>query len=110
VTLSDGTKSFLIEAELRDRPEVSNRAIAADLGVSHHTVNSVRENVGGQIAHHEKRIGRDGVAQPASKPIVSRFDFGEKHVRGTLGTGEKGGARRASPRPSLPPVHPRRIL
>ena len=46
------------------------------------------EDNGVQFGHHEKRIGRDGVTQPARRPQVSSFDFGDKHVRGTLGTGE----------------------
>jgi len=61
---------MLIEAELKDRPEVSDRAIATDLGVSHHTVGGVRDDLedGGQIAHHQDRVGKDGVSQPARKP------------------------------------------
>ena len=51
----------LIAEELRERPEASNRAIAAGLGVSHHTVDNVRDELEstGQIAQLEERKGRD---------------------------------------------------
>ena len=88
--LDTAAKRMLIEAELKDRPEVSNRTIAADLGVSHHTVGSVREEAEaiGQIAQSDRVERKGGGTYPARRPQVSSFDFGEKHVRGTLGTGE----------------------
>jgi hypothetical protein len=69
--LDSDAKRALIEAELKDRPEVSDRAIAADLGVSHPTVAAVRREAerGGKIYHHAERTGRDGIRQPAKKPI-----------------------------------------
>ncbi len=91
--LDTAAKRLLIEAELRDRPEVSNRTIAADLGVHHETVIAVREKAEstGEIPQLDRTTGRDGKerpAHPARRPTVSSFDFGDKHVRGTLGTGE----------------------
>lgn len=51
----------LIAHELRDRPEASNRSIANGLGVSHNTVNSVRDEMEstGQIDQLPARQGRD---------------------------------------------------
>jgi hypothetical protein len=43
-----------LEAELR-----SDRAIAEKAGVDHKTVADVREEVGGEIPHHAKRVGLD---------------------------------------------------
>jgi phage N-6-adenine-methyltransferase len=50
--------------------EKSDRAVARDVGVSHHTVASVREDVEarGQIAHVDKRVDSQGRQQPATKP------------------------------------------
>lgn len=100
----------LIEAELRDRPERSNRQIAAGLGVNHETVGSARERLEatGEIRQLDHTIGADGKSRPAQRPKVSAVDYGydfkqaedpapstppssppeNKHVRGTLGTGE----------------------
>ena len=71
-------KWALIEGELRDRPEVSNRTIAKELGVHHTTVSTAPDKLVevGEISRHEERKGRDGVVQPAStskkpKPISS---------------------------------------
>ena len=51
---------------LKDNPGQSNRMFAAQTNSSHHTVEAVRAGleVGGQIAHQEKTVGKDGVAQP----------------------------------------------
>jgi ParB-like chromosome segregation protein Spo0J len=52
-------------------PDHSDRWIADQLAVSHTTV-AVRRaklEVGGQIDHHETRVGQNGVEQPASKPV-----------------------------------------
>jgi ParB-like chromosome segregation protein Spo0J len=51
----------LIADDLCERPEASNRAIAVGLGVSHNTVNSVRNELEstGQIDQLESRQGRD---------------------------------------------------
>lgn len=68
--LSAEQKRAAIEALLKLDPSRSDRSIAALTRVSHHTVASVRAELvdGGQIAHHEQRVGADGVAQPATKP------------------------------------------
>lgn len=68
--LDQAQKRAMIADQLRDTPEQSNRQIAAGLGVSHHTVAAAREALvdGGQIAHQQSIVGRDGVKQPASKP------------------------------------------
>lgn len=44
------------------------------LGVSDHTVADVRSEleIGAQIAHHDTRVGSDGVAQPARKHVATR--------------------------------------
>lgn len=48
----------------------TSRKIARRLGVDHKTVGSVREEMetGGEIPHHDERVGADGVEQPATKP------------------------------------------
>ena len=63
-------KRQLIEAKLLADPERSDRAIAKDIGVSHHTVATVRSELesGGQIAHLEKpRTGHDNKSYPVRK-------------------------------------------
>ena len=60
---------LLIELIARS-PEKSDRQIAKDIGVSHHTVGKARakgEDVG-RIAHVAKRTDTKGRQQPASKP------------------------------------------
>jgi hypothetical protein len=73
--LTPAQKRELIAELLKASPERSDRAIAAEAKVSHHTVARVRNDLrdGGQIAHHEKRVGSDGVAQAAQKPRASTF-------------------------------------
>ncbi|MGD0092605.1 MAG: hypothetical protein ABSE73_22045, partial [Planctomycetota bacterium] len=68
--LTPAGKKILVETCLRMHPEMSDRAIAAEVKVSHHTVSAKREELehGGQIAHHEEHTGKDGVKQPARKP------------------------------------------
>jgi phage N-6-adenine-methyltransferase len=75
--LDQAARRALIEDELRDRPERSDRQVAAELGVDHKTVGATRERLEhrGEIPHHETRVGRDGVEQPARKPSVSRVDY-----------------------------------
>jgi hypothetical protein len=59
-----------IEAALRSRPGESNRAIAADLGVHHTTVATIREQLvtTGEISQFEKTIGADGKARRRPPP------------------------------------------
>lgn len=71
--LSTSQKTWLIKRLLALHPERSNRAVAATVGVSHHTVQRARaDESGGQIAHLDKHIGRDGKEYPAPrrKPIT----------------------------------------
>ena len=65
-----------IEAVLMSRPGESNRAIAAGLGVSHHTVSAVREDLEatGQIAQFKKTVGTDGKARHRPPPKPPRHD------------------------------------
>jgi hypothetical protein len=72
--LTPEQKRDLIAKVLRADSTRSDRAVAAATQVSHHTVASVRNDLrdGGQIAHHDKRVGSDGIAQPAHKPQPSK--------------------------------------
>jgi hypothetical protein len=72
--LTADQKRDLVTKLLRADPSRSNRSIAGLAKVSDHTVSSVRNNLvdGAQIAHHAKRVGKDGVAQPATKPLAHR--------------------------------------
>lgn len=72
--LDAAAKRTLIEAELKDRPEESNRAIAADLGVNHETVSDARDRLvsTGGIRQLDKTKGRDGKKRKKpSKPKVA---------------------------------------
>lgn len=73
--LDQAARRTLIEEELRENPERSNRQIAASLGVSHPTVADVREQMEstGKIYQLEKTVGADGKERPAHKPIRTRF-------------------------------------
>lgn len=73
--LSSAQKRDLIADQLRDTPSISSRAIAAMLGVDDKTVASVRRRLidAAEIPHHEEIEGRDGVRQPARKPIKTAF-------------------------------------
>lgn len=63
-------KRAAIAALLKGDPKQSNRSVADAVGVDHKTVAPVREEMeaAGEIPHHETRVGRDGVEQPATKP------------------------------------------
>ncbi len=73
--LTTAQKQAVIADQLRDTPSISSRAIAAMVGVDHKTVASVRRKLvdGGEIPHHAELEGKDGVAQPARKPIKTAF-------------------------------------
>lgn len=68
-----------IEAMLRDAEWVrwSDREIARKCGVDHKTVSALRAELvaGGEIPHHEARVGADGVMQPSAK-TKSASDLG----------------------------------
>lgn len=61
-------KRAVIGDQLQETPRRSNRWIARRLGVSHHTVQAVRDALssGGQIAHLEFVEGEDGKQYPAA--------------------------------------------
>lgn len=60
--LNTDQKRSLIEAELREAPDVSDRAIAWGLGVDHKTVGAARDRLesDGEIPRLDRREGRDG--------------------------------------------------
>jgi ParB-like chromosome segregation protein Spo0J len=64
----------LIAARLEADPEQSDRAIAESLGVDHKTVGAVRREKidGGEIPHHDERVGKDGVKQPTKPKSKSK--------------------------------------
>jgi hypothetical protein len=53
---------------IAENPEKSNRAIAAELGVSKDSVRKAREAGGYQSPPADKRVGRDGKSYPAAGP------------------------------------------
>ncbi len=65
-------KREVIADILRDQPERSNRDIAEQVQVDHHTVGSVRDELdaGGEIPHLDRSTGRDGKSYPASRPAI----------------------------------------
>lgn len=73
--LSTAQKREIVEAQLKETPSISSRAIAARFGVHHSTVEAARKRMvhGGEISHHDEVIGRDGVKQPSFKPIRTMF-------------------------------------
>jgi ParB-like chromosome segregation protein Spo0J len=83
--LSTGQKQRVIEAQLKDTPDSSNRAIAAKLGVDHKTVAGVRTRleVTGEIPQLERTTGADG--KERRKPITTMF-LPEKENLGQMRT------------------------
>jgi N6-adenosine-specific RNA methylase IME4/ParB-like chromosome segregation protein Spo0J len=81
--LSTAQKREIVEAQLKENPSISSRAIAARLGVSKNTVGAARQRLvdGGQIDHRSEVTGRDGVTQPARKPIRTMFLPEKENVR-----------------------------
>ncbi|MGV1900724.1 MT-A70 family methyltransferase [Agrobacterium sp. 22-3674b3] len=73
--LSGAQRQAIIQEHLKDAPTASNRAIAVQLGVDHKTVSAARKRMvdGGEIPHQTTIVGRDGVSQPAVKPIRTMF-------------------------------------
>lgn len=67
--LDQAQKRELIAAELKDRPDRSNRQIAAGIGVHHETVGVVREELAGrgEIRHVETVTDTKGRSQPARR-------------------------------------------
>lgn len=73
--LSTAQKREIVEAQLKETPTISSRAIAARFGVHHSTVETVRKRLvdGGEISHQAEVTGRDGVRQPVARPIRTMF-------------------------------------
>lgn len=74
--LDTAAKRALIADELRDRPQVSNRQIAADLGVDDKTVGTIREKLVSnaeipQSSVVERKGGGTYPATKPSRPVVS---------------------------------------
>ena len=71
--LTTAQKREIIEAQLKETPTISSRAIAARFGVHHSTVSTARRRLEGtgEISQLEKTEGRDGKLRP--KPIRTMF-------------------------------------
>lgn len=65
-------KRELIEAQIVDLPQASSRALGSMLGVDHNTIRSIRKRMheSGRVAAPSRIVGRDGVLQPARKPVL----------------------------------------
>lgn len=65
--LSPQQRRDLVEDILKLNPAASDRSIAKSAKVDHKTVAAVRRKAvnGGEIPHHVRRVGADGVEQPA---------------------------------------------
>lgn len=74
--LSREQRRQLVADQLRETPAWSNRRVAKNLGVDHHTVASVRLELsaGGEIPQVERTTGRDEKSYPATRsaPVVHR--------------------------------------
>jgi hypothetical protein len=68
--LTSAQKRDVIAKMLKASPEKSDRRIADAAKADHKTVADVRGGLedGGEIPHHQTRVGADGVEQPATKP------------------------------------------
>lgn len=64
--LNQEQRRGLIQAELKDRPEVSDRQIAKALGIDHKTVSAQREKLEttGEIPQLKTNVGADGKERP----------------------------------------------
>lgn len=73
--LSQAEKRKAVREWLKAAPGKSCRAIASAVGVDHKTVSAARRDLvdGGEIPHHGEVVGRDGVRQPAAKPMRTMF-------------------------------------
>jgi len=69
--LNQSQKRDLIGEQLVETPAKSNRQVAAGLGVSPTTVGSIRDQMeaDGMVSKMDTITGKDGVSQPARKPI-----------------------------------------
>ena len=67
--LDTATKRAIIADQLRDAPQMSNRAIARDLGVSDGTVRAVRSDLG---LEQDRVVGEDGKTYAGGKKPYER--------------------------------------
>ena len=77
--LDGAAKRVLIEAELKDNPARSNRQVAAELGVDHKTVGSVRDEVQsiGEIPQSNRVERKGGGTYPSTRsPRITRIQLG----------------------------------
>jgi ParB-like chromosome segregation protein Spo0J len=81
--LNQAAKRSLIEEQLKEMPEVSNRQIAEGLGVSHPTVATVRSEMEstGKIYQLERTVGADGKSRPTGYRLVDTSPEGKKAIR-----------------------------
>lgn len=81
--LTTAQKREVIEQQLKETPSISSRAIAKMIGVHHTTVQTTRRRLedGGEISHQTEVTGRDGVRQPAARPIRTMFLPDKPNVR-----------------------------
>lgn len=65
-------KRAIIEAQVKEMPWLSNRALAAMLGVDNKTIHNRRREMeaSGSLARRSTITGRNGVRQPARKPSL----------------------------------------
>jgi len=86
--LTQAQRRHAIADALREEPEKSDRQHARALGVSHHTVASVREELEGtgQIAQLEERVGKDGKTRRKSEGGEAM-----RQVEGNLDTSREDG-------------------
>ena len=79
--LDQATRRKMIEDDLRETPEASDRKIASGLGVHHSTVSSVRATLEttGEISQSKERKGRD----QRTRRIVQYVDPSPEGVRGS---------------------------
>jgi N6-adenosine-specific RNA methylase IME4/ParB-like chromosome segregation protein Spo0J len=71
--LSQEQKRDLVADLLRLKPDASNRQVADQVKVDHHTVSAVRETLEatGEIPQLTKTVGADGKQRPAKRPTVA---------------------------------------
>ena len=81
--LTQEQKRGLIQAQLKETPEKSDRQIAKDLGVDKNTVNSQRKQLeaSGEIHRMNKSIGSDGKQYPRNRKPVSVFNPTKKEEK-----------------------------
>ncbi len=84
--LTSAQKREIIEAQLKETPSISSRAIAARFGVHHSTVSAARDRLEstGEISQLDKTEGRDG--RERRRPIKTQFLPDSANVKELHGT------------------------